>query len=72
MAGEGERERDGRVEVSAGDVADRIDHRHDHQAEGDGDADVSKGVRLGIDHDCSRPGKDEREGPERLGDEDPC
>ncbi len=58
-----------RVEVRAGDVADGVDHRHDHEAEGDRNADVAEGVRLGVDHDRARAREDERERADRLGDE---
>ena len=33
VPGQREGERDGGVEVRAGDVPDRVDHRHDHEAE---------------------------------------
>jgi hypothetical protein len=39
-----EREADGEVEVGAGDVADGVDHRHDHESERQGDADVPEGA----------------------------
>ena len=44
VAGEREREGDGRVEVRAGDVPDGVDHRHDHEPERDRDADVAERV----------------------------
>ncbi len=69
MAGECEGERDGGVEVRAGDVPDGVDHRHDHEAEGDRDTDVPKGVRLRIDHDRAGACEDEREGADGLGNE---
>jgi hypothetical protein len=53
--------------VSAGDVADRVDHRHGREAEDDRDADVAERVRLGVDHHGARPGEDEGEGADRLG-----
>ena len=40
VAGQREREGDGPVEMSAGDVPDGVDHHHDHEAERDRDADV--------------------------------
>ena len=68
VAGEREREADGRVEVGAGDVADRVDHGHDHKAEGDRDPDLAEGaLGLGVDHDGAATGEDQREGADRLG-----
>ncbi len=69
VARERERERDGRVEVRAGDVADGVDLEHDHEPERDRDADVPELMRLVVDHDRAAPGEDEREGADRLGDE---
>ena len=42
VPGQREGEGDGRVEVGAGDVADCVDHRHDHEPEGDRDPDVAE------------------------------
>jgi hypothetical protein len=69
VAGEREGEADGRVEVRAGDVPDRVDHGHDYQAEGEGDPDVSERLGLGVDHDRPGAGEDEGEGPYRFGPE---
>ena len=66
---EREGEGDRRVEVGAGDVPDRVDHRHDHEAEGDRDADVAELVCLGVDHDRAATGEDERERADELGHE---
>ena len=68
VAGEGEGERHRRVEVGAGEVAGRVDHRHDHQAEDERDADGAEhsGVhRVGDDRPAA--GEDEGEGAESLG-----
>jgi len=69
VARERKREGDGAVEMRTGDAPDRVDHRHDHEAEDDRDADVAERVRLGISDDRARAGKDEREGADRLGAE---
>jgi len=64
---EREAERDGRVEVGAGDVPECVDHGRDREAEGESDAELAESTSLRSDHD--RPGaeEDEREGAERLG-----
>src|SRR5436853_370343 len=67
VAAEREGERDRRVEVGAGDVADGVDHRHDDEPEGEGNADVPELVRLRVHHDGARAGEDERERADRLG-----
>ena len=68
VAGEGEGERHRRVEVGAGEVAGRVDHRHDHQAEDERDADRAE--RAGVDRvgdDRAAAGEDEGEGADALG-----
>ena len=65
-----ERERHGRVEMGARDVSDGIDHGHDHEPERDRHADVAERARLLVDHDRAAAGEDERERPDRLGDQD--
>ena len=60
---------DRRVEVRAGDMADRVDHRHDHEPEGDRDAEAAERVRLRVDHDRAAAREDECERAEGLGDE---
>ena len=69
MAGEREGEADGRVEVRAGDVPDRVDHGHDHEAEGERDPDLSERLGLGVDHDRACAGEDEGEGAYCFGRE---
>ncbi len=71
VAREDEGEGDGRIEVRAGDVPDGVDHRHDHEPERERHPDVSELVRLGVDHDRARAGKDECKGADRLGDQRP-
>ena len=67
VTAERERERDGRVEVGAADVPDRVDHRHDHEPERDRDTDVAERAGLGVDHDRAGAGEDERERADQLG-----
>jgi hypothetical protein len=55
--------------VRAGDVPDRVDHRHDHEPEGDCNTDVSELVCLRVDHHRAGSREDERERPERFSDE---
>jgi hypothetical protein len=69
VSAERERERDRAVEVRAGNVADRVDHRHDYEPERECDPDVAELVRLGVDHDRPAAGEDEREGADELGRE---
>jgi hypothetical protein len=64
-----EGERDGWVEVRAGDVTDGVDHHHDHEAEADRDADVAQRACLRVDHDRTGAGEDQREGADQLGRE---
>jgi hypothetical protein len=54
-------EGDGRVDVSATDMAERPDDGCDYEAECDRDADVAELVRLGVNHYRPRPGEDESE-----------
>ena len=71
----GRAERDGRVEVAAGDVADGVGHGQDGQTEGQGDTDeadaeldVVGGVDdLGGEHGRAGAAEDEPEGAESLG-----
>ena len=63
--------RDSGVEVRAGDVPDRVDHRHDHEAEAERDADVAERLRLRVDHDRAAAGEDERERADELGRQHP-
>ena len=68
VAGEGEGERHRRVEVRAGEVAGRVDHRHDHQAEDERDADRAERAGVdGVGDDRTAAGKDEGESAEGLG-----
>jgi hypothetical protein len=41
-------------------MSDRIDHRHDHEAETDRHSDVPERLRLGVDHDRATTREDER------------
>jgi hypothetical protein len=52
-------------------VADRVDHRHDHEAERNRDADVPQCLGLGIDHDRAGARKDERERSDHFCDQLP-
>ena len=71
-----EREGHGRVDVAARDLADRVDHRDDDQAEGERDeAEVgARERRLGpaLEQEDGRhgagPDEDEQAGPDDLGD----
>ncbi len=68
MTGEGEGEGHRGVEVGAGEMAGRVDHRHDHQAEDERDADGAQ--HAGVDSvgdDRPAAGEDQRERPDRLG-----
>ena len=68
MAGEGEGKSHRRVEVGAGEVAGRVDHGHDHQAEDERDADRTQGSGMhGVGDDRAAAGEDEGEGAEGLG-----
>ena len=69
MAAERKHEADRGVEVRAGDVPDRVDHRHDHEAEGDRDAYVAERAGLGVDHDRAAAGEHERKRADELGRE---
>ena len=70
----GDPEADGhrRVDMGAGDVADRIDHRHDDQAEGEGYAEVGD-IAAGdaVHDDRARAGEDQGEGTDRFGGDAP-
>jgi hypothetical protein len=55
--------------VRAGDVADGVDHRHDHEAEGERDPDLAEGLGLRIDHDGATTREHERKGADELGTE---
>ncbi len=60
-------ERDGWVQMRAGDVAEGVDHRHHHQTECQRDADVrDRPARNVVDHDRAGAGEDEAEGAEKL------
>ncbi len=45
------------LKCAPGDVPDRVDHRHDHEAERDRHADVTELVRLRVDHHAPAPAK---------------
>lgn len=54
--------------MRAGDVADSVNHRQDHETERERDANVSDGTaRNVVDDDRTCPGKDETERAETLG-----
>ncbi len=64
-----ERHADGRVQVRAGEMPDRVDHRHDHEAERECNAEMSECARVRVDHDRAGSDENERERPDRLGEE---
>ena len=55
-----------RVDVRAGDVRERVDHRHHHETEGERDTDVPESSSLGVDHDRAAAEEHERKRPEGL------
>jgi hypothetical protein len=56
------------VDVRAGEVSGRIDHRHDHEPEGGGDAErAERAAAFGVDDDRAAAGEHERKRGERLG-----
>jgi hypothetical protein len=69
VTAEREAERDGRVEVGAGDVPEGVDHGDDREPEGEGDADPAQSAAFCVHHDRAGSEENEREGPERLGSE---
>ena len=73
--GRRERERDGRVDVTARDLADRVDERGDDEAERERDAEqigpvIAAGCRPRAERRDDRPrtDQDEQRGAERLGE----
>jgi hypothetical protein len=53
--------------MGAGEVAGRVDHRHDHQPEDEGDADGAERTRvLRLGDDRAATGEDEGESADRL------
>jgi hypothetical protein len=66
VARQGEREADGRVDVGTGDIADGVDHHHDHQAEADRDTDMAECAGFRVDHDRATAGDHEPERPDHL------
>jgi len=65
-----ERQRDGWVEMSSGDVPEGVDHHHDHEPERDRHAGVAEVAGLRVDHDRAAAGEHERKRPDRLRDQD--
>jgi hypothetical protein len=64
-----ESEGHGRIEVSAADVAHRVDPEHDHQSEADRHPDVSELAGFRVDHHRAATGEDERKRSDRFRDE---
>jgi len=57
-----ERERDGRIQVSAGQMTGRGDNDHDHQSESRGVAECSERLAaLRVDHDRAAAGEDQNQ-----------
>ena len=51
MTSNSEAERHGRIEMRPRDMADRVDHKHDHQPERHADPDVTnRPTRFGVNH----------------------
>jgi hypothetical protein len=68
--GQPKAERDGGVQVRAGNVADGVNHREDDEAEGQGDADVGDRAAADVvDDDGAGAGEDQGEGAQEFGDE---
>ena len=63
-----EAERDGRVEMSARDVAERADHDRDREPVREPDDDERRGLYRRQEDRSARSEKDERARPERFGD----
>jgi hypothetical protein len=56
-----------RVDVGTRQMAGRVDHRHDHEAEGRSDSSrAERASSFGVDHDRTAAGEDECEGREAL------
>ena len=69
VARQPKRESHRRVEMCAGHVPDRVDHRHDREAESERDACVPESTRLRVDHDRAAAEEDETEDADRLGEQ---
>ena len=68
LAGQEERQRDRRVDVAPRDVADRVRHRQQGEAEGEGDAE--RAHRVGGEDRRARPDDHQHARADRLGGED--